>query len=451
MLPESQATVWRKSDYQHDDSGLNVFNKLSIALLASMFALTGCTSTGSSSFRDMSSAYRDVLESYANDNILLNVVRSSQSMPVSFLDMPNVVGTGNVGANAGLNANIYGASPSSLNGFLSPYGTPFTSSYAPSVSMSVNTGFNFTQSSLDNSAFMTSFLSDIRPEVLSNLTNNQVGPKSILYSLVVDTIELRNSDNVIVSKFFNNPYMPDYEMFQQALYTLLQAGLSTEIVMQKLVMSAPMDADTLNKNMPALVAAFAQPGTMIVPIHKKGAKDTFQLVRMVPSTRMCLNKQDELAVLGHNFDDSAFCNSDAAGLDPAARAVAAGKDKLAVDRHSRLMIKLRSTRNVFDYLGTLVSLQNASEPRMIKVMNSDLIERNPALIKDNATALPLFVVEKNQHWTKSLVTIDYHGDAYSIPAESNSYSKQVLTLVSQLLTLNKVPGSIPASPAVLIK
>lgn len=59
--------------------------------------ITGCAGlTNSTSFREMSSAYRDVLEQYSNDNILLNIVRSSQSMPVSFLDMPSVMGSGAV-------------------------------------------------------------------------------------------------------------------------------------------------------------------------------------------------------------------------------------------------------------------------------------------------------------------------------------------------------------------
>ena len=89
-----------------------------LPLLASL-ALGGCITAGSSSFRDMSSAYRDVLETYANDNILLNIVRASNRMPVSFLEMPSVVGTGSVNANAGVASTVMSLSPGTLGGFLS--------------------------------------------------------------------------------------------------------------------------------------------------------------------------------------------------------------------------------------------------------------------------------------------------------------------------------------------
>ncbi|MDN3988593.1 hypothetical protein [Zwartia vadi] len=430
-----------------------MFKKLILVPLAAIVTLSGCAPTGSSTFRQMSSAYREVLEEYANDNVLLNIIRSSKNMPVSFLDMPSVIGTGNVGVNAGLNTSIFSNAPGSVTGFFSAEPIAGASSFAPSVGLSVNSGFNFTQSSLDNSQFMSSFLSDIRPEVVASLTNNQVGPKSILYSLVIDTIELRDKNNVIISKYFNNPYLPNYEEFQKALYTLIEAGLSTEIVMEKQVVSAPMSAEALNRNLVAAVAAQAQPGTMVVPV-KTGGVTNYQIVRMMPTTRMCLNKQSEQLVLGQTFAESAFCNSDAVGILPKQALLpetAASLRKAGVGKDSRLVIKLRSTRNVFDFLGTLVKLQNGDPPRQIKVMNSDAIALNPNLINDTSSAIPLFIVEKGRGVGKAMASVSYQGETYYVPAESNSYTREVLTLLSQLLTLNKVPGSIPPSPAVLIK
>ena len=118
---------------------------------------------------------------------------------------------------------------------------------------------------------------------------------------------------------------------------------------------------------------------------------------------------------------------------------------------SKLVIKLRSTRNVFDFLGSLVDLQTKADPVIITVMNSDDIERNPALIDANEPRTPLFIIEKNKRDRNALASISYHGDNYTIPSQNNGYSNQVLVLLSQLLTLNKVPGSIPPSPSVLIK
>jgi hypothetical protein len=111
----------------------------------------------------MSAAYREVVESYSNDNILINVVRASQKMPVSFLDIPSIMGTGNVSASAGVSSTVYSANPGSFAGFLQPWsGAVGLANYIPNASMSVSGGYTFTQSSLDNATFMKPFLSAIK-------------------------------------------------------------------------------------------------------------------------------------------------------------------------------------------------------------------------------------------------------------------------------------------------
>jgi hypothetical protein len=329
------------------------------------------------------------------------------------------------------------------------------SSYGPSVGLTVNNSFNFTQSSLDNAQFMSAFLSDIRPDVIASLTNNQVGPRSILYSLVIDTIEIRNSKNVIISKFFNNPYLPKYHDFQDALYMLIEAGLSTEIVPTKQILSAPMNAEALNRNLLATVNAQNVPGVMVEPI-KVGGVTHYQLVRVIPTTRMCLNQTAEFELVGKHFAESAYCNVQTTGTlkQPLMEGMGQKLTARGVDKDSLLVVKLRSTRNVFDFLGSLLTLQNSEPKKLIKVLNSDEISRDPKILEDEskATALPLFVVQKGNNITgKALTSVTYQGETYAVPADSNSYTRQVLSMVSQLLTLNKVPGAIPASPAVLIK
>lgn len=433
-----------------------MLKKFVFAPIAAVIALTGCAPTGSSSFRDMSSAYRDVLESYANDNVLLNIVRSSKQMPVSFLDMPSVIGTGSVGVSAGVGSMIYSNAPSAVTGFFSAAATKGTSNFSPNVGLSVNNSFNFTQSSLDNAEFMKSFLGDIRPDVIANLTNNQTRPRSVLYALVIDYIELRSDKNVVLSTYINNPNLPEFNDFQSALYTLIQAGLSTEIVVAKQNVSAPMSAEELNRNLVAVVAAQAQPGTSVEQI-KVGGVTKFQVVRSMPVTRMCLNKQAELETLGQVFAQSAYCNSQSTGVaqtKPLLPNTAADLVKKGVNKDTQLVIKLRSTRGVFDFLGTLVNLQNMNPPRQIKVMSSDAIAINNELLfkRDFSSAIPLLLVEKGGgSSSKALTSVTYQGETYSVPAQSDSYTREVLNIVSQLLTLNKVPGSIPASPAVLIK
>jgi len=418
---------------------------------AGALILGGCTSTNSSSFREMSSAYRDVLAGYANDNVLLNIVRASKRMPVSFLEMPSVVGTGNVSVGAGLGANIYGNSPNSLSGFFAPYNVPFTSSYSPNVSLSVNNGFTFTQSSMDNAAFMNAFLSDIKVETVAALSNNVVAPKEVLYSLVIENIEVRNQKNEIVSIVENNPNLPDYEeTFQKALYTLVAAGLNTQQVVHKMVLSPPMDAATVNSQFGSIAAAYAQPGFMLEVIKKPGARDMYQAVRVASDMQFCFNKQLSTSVLGHIFSEAAYC----ANVGVEKNSVIAKQIDVPMGDSKKqekvdLYIHLRSTRTVFDFLGTLVDLQHQNPARVISIKTA----QDPAMIGSNKTtspAYPILVVDKNDR-VKSITSVNYEGDTYSVPYDTKSWTRDVLVTLAQLLTLNKVPGSIPPSPSVLVK
>ena len=117
-----------------------------LGMAAVVAVLSGCGSTNSTTFRSMSAAYREVVEAYSNDNILINVVRASQKMPVSFLDIPSIMGTGNVSANAGVTATANSISTMS-------------NTLTPNVGLTVSGGYTFTQSSLDNATFMKPFLS----------------------------------------------------------------------------------------------------------------------------------------------------------------------------------------------------------------------------------------------------------------------------------------------------
>jgi hypothetical protein len=425
------------------------------ALLA-LTALSGCGVTGSTSFRDMSTAYRDVLEDYANDNILLNIVRSSESMPVSFLDMPNVIGTGSLSTNVVAGATIISAAPNSFPGFFS---AATGSSVAPSATLSASTAFNFTQSSLDNAAFMSAFLSDLKPDAIHNLTNNSVGPKSILYTLAIDTLELRDSNNKPTVKLANDPFSPNYPKFQEALYRLIEGGLSTELVTEQVPLSPPMTADKANENMRAMVAAYAQPGVVLTPAKLENGKPGYQLTKIIPTMRMCLQRQTEFPdqiEFQAKFSSGAFCSLEPGTGDPTA---VKSKDQIAKQKiedqnKQTLVVNFRSTRAIFDFLGALTVMQTGPNPKYVMIKNSDQFSKNPSLISEQANnkdALPLFVILKNNTSVRPLAKITYRGNTYTIPEENAGATRQVIGLLAQILTLNKVPGSIPASPAVLIK
>jgi hypothetical protein len=117
-----------------------------------------------------------------------------------------------------------------------------------------------------------------------------------------------------------------------------------------------------------------------------------------------------------------------------------------------LIIKLRSVRNVFEFLGALVNIQNGPDARTITVVDSEKMAPNSTIDQILAQSKPLFVVKKGSV-SDSMMTVTYQGTTYSVPKDETNatYTNQVLVMLSQMLTLTKVPGSIPLSPAVLIK
>jgi hypothetical protein len=412
-----------------------------LGMAAVVVVLSGCGATNSTTFRSMSAAYREVVESYSNDNTLINVVRASQKMPVSFLDIPSIMGTGNVSANA------------SLTGTANSLST-MSNTVTPTVGLTVSGGYTFTQSSLDNATFMKPFLSAIQPEIVGYLSANQAAPKSVLYSLVIDSIDVVTDKKDVIASFVNDPSKEDYLSFQRVLYVLVAAGLSVEPTFMKVPQSPVMDEATMRASMGMFTAALAS-GITVDEIATPGRPKRYQLVRLVPQFRMCLNRTDGQILFGDSLAASMYCTQTFKARAPSRTATELGK--LLADfgnqtyKDLSISIKLRSTRNVFDFLGQVVSMQNAEKPTIVKIFNPEALEAKPNSTVEDFPPVPLFIVHKNQRLANTLTALEYRGATYSIPDDSNSFSREVMVLLSQLLTLNKIAGSIPPSPAVLVK
>ena len=85
------------------------------------------------------------------------------------------------------------------------------------------------------------------------------------------------------------------------------------------------------------------------------------------------------------------------------------------------------------------------------MFNPDLLNAGPNVNLADYPPVPLFVVRKNERLSNTFTSLSYRGDTYALPDDSASFTKDVMVLLSQLLTLNKISGSIPPSPAVLVK
>jgi hypothetical protein len=415
------------------------------AILFLSFVLSGCGSINKSSFRDMSTAYRDLVEEYTNDNLLINVVRSAENMPLSFLDIPSVTGQGSV--SPGVSAGMTGlpSQPNSLAGFFSP---GVGSSYNLGATLSVNSSFTFTQSSLDNSTFMTRFLAPLELSVLNNLSVTNAVDNMVLYAMVVSSISIIDENNVTTIKLINNPFSPDYPEFQLALARVVSAHLSVEQEIKRLPISPPLTIAEAKNNLMAISSATSKDNVVLTPImDKSGRANAYQLEKMSMVPKLCFEFPDPLLSLDFSLPPSSFC-------EPVRNYVTKKQNMQSVKKPVRSMkMEFRSPRDIFYYLGALVKLQNnPSNPKMIGVLPSAKISETLTVKEMLEGQVPLFVVHENPSNVKdSLVHLDYMDKTYTIPKDNSGFSREVLTIMSQIVTLAKVTGSIPPSPAVLIR
>ena len=406
---------------------------------------SGCTSINSTSFSDMSSAYREVVERYSNDNILLNVVRSSKNMPLSFLDIPSVIGTGSVLYTAGVTSYQAGVPSSSL---------PPTSTTA-NVGLAVNNGFTFTQASLDNAQFMQSFLKEIPLSVLGLKGTERLLPRAVSYTLLIESIELR-SDNSLVHRFNNDPLDPNYQEFQNLLYLLIEVGLTAENKKIKTPLGPPIDKRLLTKSLDSWGSSTVDNlAKGVISFEKVNAhnSDAYQLVRKDFRPRVCVNEALAKELLGNLLSSEAYC-TDSPKFPKTdfnyPNVIKSFREHYPNAKNMELVIGIRSPGNVFDFLGAVLNAQlmnDGSKMVMIKPSLSVFDSYNERY----KNAQPLFKIYKDQSVVNPVATVKYKGVTYSIADDDDSYSKDVMVFMSTLVTIAKIPGAIPSSPAVIVR
>ena len=402
----------------------------------------------------MSASYREVIEQYSNDNILLNIVRTANNMPMSFLDIPSVVGSGSITTNAGISTNVVSANPSSFTGFYSAANMQDSSMTSGSIGLSLNNGFTFTQSSLDNSSFMMAFLKDVPIEFIDLKGTERLRPKTVEYTLLIESIVLRSQDESKVIRFVNDPLDASHRDFQDILLSLVNTGLKTEKRAKKVPISSQMSEAEFNsysKSWGDAIITNISNGTFLIDKTVKGGSSKLQLVKLDIDSYICVNKYSAKAQLGELLNESAYCaksaknefeNSNPSNLPEVLRITKGAKNM-------DLTINIRSVGNVFDFLGSvmLVQQQDPSKMLMINPVNSGLGNYYTGYQSPS----PLFRVYKDNRDIKMSTSVSYKGSTYSIAENDDSYSKVVMEYLSTLLTITKVPGSIPPSPAVLVR
>lgn len=408
------------------------YKKLLTAGLLTLLGLVGCTTPMTPDFSAMSKKYATILEQYQTDMIFANIIRSSLDHPLSFLDMPNITGTGSITTIPAISTNFLGmgsqyvAAP--LNGALA--------SVTPSLSMQIGNSFNFSQSSLDNATFWKGFLTQIPLNSVKYFIHNHI-PREVIFSLVVDEIIITTADGK-KKTYTNNPLRPEYPEFQKEMYKLISYGLTVQPSFIASDAGTPMTQQELEKNYGANPKQVLAENGMELKLVASKPVAQYQIVKLTPTYKICIETSEFENFVKQNYGANALCQ-----LSPAAQA--ASKNKTG---EPSLNLAIRSTKNIYDFLGQVTDAQLADPPYLVTLHPSDTtFVKKPT----ESNRFALFVVNRNASG-KTFASMDGSDDnAYSIPRENNGYSTIVINLLAQFQTLAKSPGSIPSSPAVLIK
>lgn len=406
-------------------------------LLASL--ATGCA-VPNPSFEDMAAQYQDTVEQYNFNNILLNVVRASQGLPLSFLDIPTIIGTGSF--TAGTGGSTY------TNGSLAgPWLNGATSTFSINPSVTVAKSFNYTQSSLDNATFQQAFNADIPLSTVNFFSSSNMSAE-LLGNLLIQTIEFEEEGGKIIS-YTNSPTSPTYLNFLALLQLLQKYNLRTYVVNNEMPFGPRMTDAQAVTTLPVLFQQEKQNALQMKFFPAEGKeKPYYQYVRNTQVVKLCFGDSPYENEISKKYGDTYLCvkktPKDAQHL--AHEGVATNESiNVSSNPKPKLRISIRSNKDIYQYLGEILRIQTQN-PDFQVLANPPFL--NPDM---KEPPRPIFVILKNQIPPKFIAKVDYRGDTYVIPTEYNGYSTLVISLLSQLLSLNKVNGSIPASPAVIVK
>ena len=405
----------------------------------STFLIGGCSSTLTPDFGEMSAKYANSLEQYQINMIFQNIVRSSANRPVSFLDMPTINGSGSIGITP------------SVSAFFSGGALPYNSSYnviqgglasvTPSTSLTLNNTFNFTQSSLDNALFWKGYLGELPKETVKYFSHNQI-PKEVILSLVVDEIMIIPADGKGTVGLINNPLRPDHDKFQQYLYKLIDDGFTSVEIKTSEKIGPPLTIEKITPRFGEKVFAMLKDGNITLKQLDHSANPLYQPVKLSDAYKLCINSDQYANYLPTKFYGvTIFCeNNSEEDLN---------KTSAAKKRQPTLIVRIRSTNNIFEYLGQVVTAQHSEKPYLVTLPpTAQTFNNNKGSLNRNA----LLIVDKNNPTPAPFALIESLGNnTYSIPSENNGYSSLAVKILAQLMSLQKIPGSIPSSPSVLLK
>jgi hypothetical protein len=392
-----------KTPFKPWSNGLHRLRRL--GSLGLCLAASACTAWHPD-MQDMTVAYENAISTHQRQVILLNLLRASDKLPLSFSTIATWTGSAGLTSSTGMSGQLFGQ---------------MLSNAGISSSLDVRRDFNFTLASLDNAEFMQGFFADLPLERFHVFASSADQEPLIFYTLLVAAISL-NPEADDSHRWNNQPDARNFQAFQTGLHQLLAVGLRTEIKHEQQALGPAMNTSQALEFVKFNYANL-KPPTQLLPEHRDG-QVIYQNVATDLSYRFCFAAPPQ---------PTAWAISPAIRCASPKRAAPAPQPGAPLDA---ITVDLRSTRDVFKYLGGIVHQQRAVNPSTAAVTGKPLLR----IVKGKpAAGAPV------------IASASYQGETYFVPLDDASHSAAVFDILSTLLTMNKIPGAIPASPGILIR
>ncbi len=459
------------------------------ALVAPMLlAATACTLSRPLAYHAVS--YNRAVESAQNRMLLLNVVRASQRMPMYFTGIGSITAglsyTVNSGSLSLTNlASVVGSNTANNNGDVTnartTTGADTESLKLPSVSYSHKPTVQVAV--LDTHEFMRGTLSAVEPKVFQYYW--QQGWKlDVLLYLLVERIELPAATEDLKSlqaagtvcrgletgdssrrTVRNDPEdLGHFSEFRNCVAVLMELRCRFELASKKTPVGLPIFPASISEYVEAHEAGL---------VVESAAANTVQLVKPEVELRLACpdtSSKDQNGMVGR-FNQRIETDLGGGDESPGKGIKSTGK--------SEFSLFLRSPQGVLYYLGEILRVWNG------KPKASEAEKRIPWIRLGNGegsgfqcpgrpagTCQPLFLArEPTSGCSQAAVAVEYAGSTYMIPAEPERQdhsagsggpvaitpelchpgrSMQALTLVSQLISLQKSSKDLPGTALVRV-
>ncbi|MEN9917436.1 MAG: hypothetical protein RLY40_1375 [Pseudomonadota bacterium] len=389
--------------------------------LACPIVFGGCASI-SPDIGDMTQAYSETVEKHERNQILKNLLRAGDSIPMSFTTVPTIIGSGTLEAGTGVTGQLYGS---------------LFSNASNTTTLRGSRSFNFTLSSLDNERFISAFLGDISLDSFELFSGSDFH-QQLFYTLLIDrvTINPEKDDRRVIENGTSSKKR--FNTFQTFLEDLTSSGLRTE----KITYATPVGIDLSRQELLSNYFSSGLISDKNIKVTKTvtPAGDRYRVIRLSNATRFCLSTRQFEKLNGIKLSPNLDCK---ASNEKFIDVNNSNNDK----NYDSLEFDVRSAREVYRYIGRLVASQISQNEWIPSI---ELKKRQAGIL---AGSHPLIVVKKGQPvpGERVLAVAEHMGSSYYVPIENSGFSSRVFEYLSLLLSTSMVKDAIPASPGILVR